>query len=341
MGGQIRLCDLFPEYLSDIQSDGYIALTYEGKTKRVSPALVTSDVRQAIRGAGLIMVATPAFTHKMIAKACADWLEDGQIIVLNPGRTGGALEFLTTVRDCGCTKNIVIAETQTLIYSCRKTAGNAVSIYGVKNAVDISAFPANQIDKVLTALRPYYEQFQPVKNGLCTSLANIGSMFHPTPILLNIGRIENDARGFRYYWDGITPTVADLIETLDAERLAVAESYGVSVLSAKEWLLHSYQTHGETLYERIQNNASYGEILAPKTIQARYMTEDVPTGLVPIAALGDVTGVDTPAIDAVITIACAIYHADFRAEGRSLKNLGIEGMTKDEILHYFETGVKP
>ena len=327
-------------FLKDIQYSGYIELTYSGKTERVHPALVTADVAKALAGAGLIMVATPAFTHKMIAKACAEFLEDGQIIVLNPGRTGGALEFLTTVRDLGCQKDIIVAEAQTLIYSCRKTAGNAVSIYGVKNAVDVSAFPANRIDAVLAALTPYYDQFQPVKNGLATSLANIGSMFHPLPVLLNVGRIENDERGFRYYWDGITPSVAALIEQLDAERLAVAASYGVSILSAKEWLARSYETHGDTLYERIRNNEAYGDISGPKTIQVRYMTEDVPNGLVPIAALGDAAGVETPMIDAVITLASGLYHTDFKTEGRSLQNLGIDGMSKQAILHYFETGVK-
>ena len=126
----------------------------------------------------------------------------------------------------------------------------------------------------------------------------------------------------------------------DAERLAVGAAYGVELLSAAEWLVHSYPTHGDTLYERIHNNDAYGDIMAPKTIQARYMTEDVPNGLVPIAALGHAAGVDTPNIDAVITLACSIYDKDFRAEGRSLKNLGLEGMNKDEILHYFVTGMR-
>ena len=340
MGGEVRLCDLFPQFLEGIEKEGAIELTLEGETKRVKPALVTSDVAKALAGAKLIMVVTPAFTHKMIAEQCAQFLEDGQIVVLNPGRTAGALEFLNAIRTKGCRKDIIVAETQTLIYSCRKTGPAAVHIYGVKESVDISAFPGNRIGEVIEALAPYYPQFTPAQSVLATSLANIGSMFHPTPVLLNMGRIENDERGYRYYWDGITPSVAHLIEKLDAERLAVGAAYGVELLSAAEWLVHSYPTHGDTLYERIHNNDAYGDIMAPKTIQARYITEDVPNGLVPIAALGHAAGVDTPNIDAVITLACSIYDKDFRAEGRSLKNLGLEGMNKDEILHYFVTGMR-
>lgn len=337
-GAQTRLCDLFPQYVEGIEAAGGIDLTDNGKTEFVSPALVTDDVPAAVRGAKLIMVVTPAFTHKMIAEKICDALEDGQIVVLNPGRTAGALEFYNTLQARGCRKDVIVAETQTLIYSTRKTGDHAVHIYGTKQAVDISAFPGNRIGEVLEILNPYYPQFKAATSVLKTSLTNIGAMFHPAPILLNIGRIEADARGFRYYWDGISPSVAELIERIDAERVAVAAAYGVEVLTAKQWLVHSYPTHGDTLYEMIQNNKAYGEIKAPTTIRARYMTEDVPNGLVPIAALGEAAGVSVPNINAVITLACSIYGRDFRAEGRSLKNLGLIGMNKEEICHFFETG---
>ena len=337
-GAEVRLCDLFSQYIEGILVAGGIELTDNGKTEFVSPALVTDDVLTAVRGAKLIMVVTPAFTHKMIAEKICNTLEDGQIVVLNPGRTAGALEFFNTLRAKGCAKDVIVAETQTLIYSTRKINDHAVHIYGTKQAVDISALPGKRVNEVLEVLHPYYPQFTPVSTVLKTSLANIGSMFHPTPILLNIGRIETDEHGFHYYWDGISPSIAVLIEKLDAERVSVAAAYDVDVLTAKEWLVHSYPTHGSTLHELIKNNEAYGEIKAPTTIQVRYITEDVPNGLVPIAALGSAAGVATPNIDAVITLACSIYGKDFRTEGRSLENLGLAGMTKDQICHYFETG---
>ena len=145
---------------------------------------------------------------------------------------------------------------------------------------------------------------------------------------------------YRYYVDGITPSVARLIKEIDRERMAVAQAYGVKILSAEEWLVQSYETHGEDLYELIQNNGAYADIQSPATIDARYVTEDVPMSLVPIAALGDAAGVATPNIDAVIQLTCAIYERDFRAEGRNAKKLGIEGMSKEQVAHYFETGMR-
>lgn len=193
---------------------------------------------------------------------------------------------------------------------------------------------------VLDALHFYYPQIQPAKNCLQTSLSNIGALFHPVPILLNIGRIESDIRGYRYYWEGITPSVATLIKAVDEERLAVATAYNTKVLSAEEWLQNSYDTYGDSLYNLIQHNAAYGEIKAPYTIQSRYVTEDVPMSLVPISELGRIAYIPTLNIDAVIYLTSTIYQRDFRKEGRSIKNLGLEGMNKSQVTHYFETGEK-
>ena len=330
IGTKVHLCDLFPEYLKGIQEDGGITMTLDGKTSKHALELVTGDLAQAINGVKLIMVVTPSFTHKMIAEACCDALTDGQIVVLNPGRTGGAVEFMSAIRAKGCKADITIAEAQTLVYS--------VEIYGVKKELTLGTFPANRTQMVLDELNPLYPQFVPAKNCLETSLSNIGALFHPAPVLLNIGRIESDPNGFRYYWDGISPSTAVLVKGIDAERQAVAAAYGVQILSAEEWMLQSYETYGDSLYELIQHNEAYGDIKAPKNIQVRYVTEDVPMSLVPIAELGKIAGVATPNIDAVIQLTSTIYQRDFRAEGRNAKNLGLEGMSMEQVIHLFETG---
>jgi opine dehydrogenase len=56
-------------------------------------SLVTTDISEAMDGADIIMVATTANGHRDVAELCAPYLRDGQIVVLNPGRTCGALEF--------------------------------------------------------------------------------------------------------------------------------------------------------------------------------------------------------------------------------------------------------
>jgi opine dehydrogenase len=138
----------------------------------------------------------------------------------------------------------------------------------------------------------------------------------------------------------MTPAVTGFLEVIDQERLAVARAFGVELNSAKEWLQRSYDgVSGETLYERIQSNRAYEGIKAPKTLQVRHLLEDIPTGLVPLASLGALAGVPTPACRAVIDIGCGLLDRDFWAEGRNAQNLGLSGMSVEEIREFVRTGV--
>ena len=64
----------------------------------------------------------------------------------------------------------------------------------------------------------------------------------------------------------------------------------------------------------------------------RYVTEDVPTGLVPISELGKKFGVETPAINTIINLADILFDADFRAKGRNLDQLGLRDLSTEEIV---------
>jgi opine dehydrogenase len=334
-GVSVNLCDLFPEYTNDIIKEGGIKLEGVDMTGFAKMNLITNNIKDAIKGVTLIMIVTPAFAHQMIARECSKYLEDGQIVVLNPGRTAGALCFSNEIRKNKCTNNIIVAETQTLIYSCRKRNGSTVEIKGVKNKVDIAS---SKVNEVVNVLKPYYPQFEPRQSVIYTSLLNIGSMFHPAPMLMNIGRIESDINGFEHYKDGMSKSVVKFIEKLDEERMNVAKGFSIEIRSIKDWLKDSYKVSGDSVYELIQSNSAYNGVNAAKTLDIRYVTEDVPTGLVPISELGKIVGVTTPNIDAIITILSTVYERDFRKEGRNLENLGINNMDKEELILYFETG---
>jgi len=54
--------------------------------------------------------------------------------------------------------------------------------------------------------------------------------------------------------------------------------------------------------------------------------------LVPLASLARVCNVETPTIDMIIDLANIVYQKDFRAEGRTIETLGLEGLSSREIL---------
>jgi len=80
---------------------------------------VTSDMSEALREAEMIMVVVPSSAHGDIAKTAAPHLRDGQIVVLHPGRTCGAIEFDNVLRDNHCAVDVTIAEAETFIYASR------------------------------------------------------------------------------------------------------------------------------------------------------------------------------------------------------------------------------
>ena len=59
--------------------------------------------------------------------------------------------------------------------------------------------------------------------------------------------------------------------------------------------------------------------------------EDVPTGLVPMASLGDYLGINTPTIDSIIHLSSIICCVDFKNKGRTVKNLNLEGYIKERL----------
>ena len=121
----------------------------------------------------------------------------------------------------------------------------------------------------------------------------MGAIFHPALTLLNAGRIESTRGDFQFYIDGVTPSVARVLEVLDRERVTVASSLGIRAHTAMEWLKMAYDATGSDLHETIHNQPGYYGIKAPATLNHRYITEDIPMSLVPIAALGQRYGVST------------------------------------------------
>ncbi|MBI4976899.1 MAG: NAD/NADP octopine/nopaline dehydrogenase family protein [Spirochaetes bacterium] len=291
----------------------------------------TSDIVRAVENADVIMVVTPSTAHRSLADAMAPHLTAGQIVVLNPGRTGGALEFRERLNVARVTTPLFITETQTFIYASRATSAYEAHIHRIKNSVPIATLPAYWIPQVLAVLTRAYPQFVAGSNVLATSLENIGAVFHPALTIMNAGWIEKTHGDFDYYLDGITPSIAKVLAEIDRERVAVATALGIRSVSAREWLYLSYDSPGKDLYEAIHNTESYRGIRAPQNIVHRYIFEDIPMSLVPLSSIGNMLGVSTPMIDTVIRLGSLMHGVDYAAEGRNVERLGIAGMSIREI----------
>jgi opine dehydrogenase len=329
MGFEVRLFNRSEDRLWGVHSMGGIEL--EGEVEgfaRIS--LATTSAEEAIRGADVLMVVVPATGHRFMAEAVAPYVVEGQIVVLHPGRTFGALEFKQVLTEKGISVDVIIAEAQTFIYASRAVGPGHAHIFRIKNSIPVASLRAHLIPKVLEKLRAAYPQFVPGDNVFRTSFDNIGAVFHPAICVLNSGWIENDS-DFQFYVDGVEPSVANILEQLDAERVKVAEALGIRALTAREWLYLAYGAAGRDLFHAMRANPGYRGIKAPQTLQMRYLDEDVPTSLVPMASVGRKFGVKTPTIDAVIHLSSALNQRDYAAEGRTIERLGIAHLSLREL----------
>lgn len=290
--------------------------------------VISCHMDEVLEDAALVMVTTPAQYHEIVARAMAPFLKDGQIVVLNPGRTLGTYVFDKALREGGCKTDAIVAETNSLIFTCRSTKTGCAEIYAIKRGVQVAAHLPECTAVVTESLRPVFSDIASAPSVLHTGLANIGMVFHPVPILMNITRVEAK-ENFLYYREGITPLVADVLERLDHERVAVAAALGVNVPCAKEWLKRSYGSCGDSLYACLQNTGPYKAVKAPMEIDTRYVQEEIPAGCVPVSCLGKRIGVGTPVIDSTIHWAGTVFGRNYFEEGRGDAKINFDEVLRD------------
>lgn len=337
-GEEVRLYNRTPDRLDGIRRSGGIHL--EGAlTGFGAPAMVTSNLAEALPGATVVMVVVPASAHRELARKMAPWLEAGQAVILNPGRTLGSAEFSHELRWAGGPPDVLVAETDTFVFASRWIESGRSRVSRVKKRVRLAALPATRVGEVLRKVRKAFPQLVPATNIIETGICNLGSVFHPAPTLLNAGWIESQ-HPFDHYHQGITPSVARALEALDAERLAIAQAYRVKALSAKRWLSSVYGSKGRTLHGAIQSTSAYVGLKAPPSLEHRYLFEDVPASLVPLTELARVAGHRARVMESLVTLASAITGVDWVERGRTLESVGLADMGVVEILEYVNSGLK-
>jgi opine dehydrogenase len=312
--------------------------------------LATTDIQQAIKDAGVIFVITPAFGHKAMAEVCAPFVQDGQIIVLMPG-SGGSLEFVNIFKQRKVKREITFAESCTLPYGARLKGPGHVSVLINAMILPTGVFPSKKTEEVIPKLKQFYSMVIPAKDVLEAAINNPNPIVHPVATLLSATRIEHSKGEFYLYAEGMTPAVARTYESLNQERLSICKALGYKLhhwdnLEFKNFNLG--ETEEECRY-RILNtsmDAAFGKdgiyagikMKGPEHLKDRYVTEDVPYGMVLLSTLGDLLGVPTPTHDAVIQLASVINRTDYWKTGRGMKQLGLSQFDKKGLKKFLLEG---
>ncbi len=302
---------------------------------------ITNNVEEATSNANLILIVVPAFAHENLAQTCAPHLEDGQVIVYL-GKGGGTLVFAQAMKKANVRDNIVLGETNTLPYAS-KSIGPAKIRLGIlkKGGFLAAALPARDTAELVTTLKEMYPIVEPAKNVLETLLTDFNAIDHVAALIPNIGHVGNSSGEYRLFKEGVTPAVGRIIQAVDRERLAIMKVLGLKQTTYEEWLFKQgfIERVENTVYDAIQKSTLKGVIpCGPSITQHRYITEDVPYGLVTMASLGEMLGVSTPVIRSLIALASAMNQKDYMKEGRTLEKLGISGLSLNELNEYVMEG---
>lgn len=276
----------------------------------------------------LIVVVVTADAHPSVLRCLMPHLSTSQTVLLCPGRTGGAF---VAVKECGVRgyPKPSILESQTLPFACRRRGDRWVEIIATKSRVGVAGIPPRDEGPGLRRVLALHPSFSPAPSVLETSLHNIGAVLHPAGLLAQTHRF---GRPYHFYRD-LSGSAIDLIEEIDGERSDVCDALSVTRVTTADWIKASYpNTVGERLKDLMDACVAYRDIRGPQSLEHRYITEDVPTGLVPISALANAAGVRAPLIDMTIDRASKAIGRDLRIAGRSLGQMGLKTATVAAVL---------
>lgn len=337
-GHEVRLFELpaFAGLIRPLRAIGGVRYgPFDGALALVELARVTTDAAEAVADADWVLPVVPAFGHEPLARAIAPHLHAGQVICCL-GEGSGSLVFAQQLRGPG-RPPVILGETNSLPYLARATGPDEVRVRPKTGGILAAACPAMDTAQILAVLQPIFPYVRAGESVLETILINFNAIDHVPPMVLNAGSIQGRVEGqFRLWGEGGSPGVIAAIAAVDREILAIRAALGFADRTPYKDFLHAQgfidRTYDDT-YTAIHASPldQVGFPGGPDALNHRFLTEDVPFALVLIASIGDVVGVDTPVIDALITLAGVLTAADYRASGRTLARLGIQAQTLEEL----------
>lgn len=342
-GFQVRLFSRSESTTVKLGKLGEVELIEGGVSKKAAPFFISPHLAPVVQGVDLIVVVTPAVGHEYLAKGIAPYLTDGQVVMLNPGHTGGALHFTYLLHQLGCQAKVRLCESVTLTYICRMPQFGRVEIYRRTANLRCAALPAQYSGDLVREIQQVFPNLVPAVNVLETGLSNINAIMHPAGMLANMGWVEHSSGEFLYYREGITPSVGAWIDAVDAERLEIVKSLGLPPrrfvdIFYEAGLTTAAARDSGAAYQAIHESEANFTIKSPPSLDHRYIREDVGYGLVPMAEIGRWLGVKTPVMEALITLASTALGVDFRRDGLTLKQMGLANVAPGSLQKILEEG---
>ena len=293
---------------------------------------VTLDASEAADYSKTVIVAMPAYGHSRFFNVFGDLLQDDSRVYIFPGNLATLMAPMQTIRDM-LRRGVKITEFNTLPYGSRIMEDGTVNVSILATLLSYAAFPAINNPVVSEEISKIYPVSRPNQDILQVSLNNPNPLIHPPGVLFNIGRIEHTNGHFYMYNEGMTDSIRRVIEAVDKERNKIGQAFGYKLIGLEEF-------DGMVVGGSRKSFIDCGKdslMLGPTSRDNRYITEDVPFGLVYWSRIARRVGIEIPNVDAIITLASTICGFPFVDEGKSIEEFPGDIL---QIKHFLKYGTK-
>jgi opine dehydrogenase len=290
---------------------------------------VASSAKDIVEQADVLMISLPAYGHKSVMDAVAPHIRSDQTVLISSHASFGALYLSRLLARRGII--VPIVAWGTTVTTGRRPSPVEASVNTVRSKVDICTVPASRGAEGLAVCRRLFgDRFVEREGLLAIALSNLNPQNHLGIALCNMTRMEHGESWGQAL--NVTPNVGRLLEALDRERLAIAEALGLSVRTIFEHFHLSFHVPVDNVSNMNQQMHREGRGgLGPATANSRYVTEDVPYGLLATVKLGALTGRPAKLHRAGIEIFSALYGRDFFSENQLLGALDLDSISLDEL----------
>ncbi len=310
-----------------LQNDGKMTLNEFGDIKTTNIHKISRDV-SLISEAEIVIIYIQTNFHEQLIERIAPYLKDDQILLINPGYLSTAY-VLKHIPD----KKLIVAEAESSFIDGRimEPGYFRVGFRNVRNPIGI--YPSARKAEAIEKLDKLGERFVYLDSVVEAALHNPNVIVHTVGSVMSIPRIEKSKGEFCMYHEAYTrdnPATWRILEALDSEKMDVLEKLGFARIPYVEAC--KYRNSLDESIDAKEVFLAYAEMdtraKGPTKVDSRYISEDVPQGLVMLEALGKALDVKTPIASGLIDIAGAALGRDLRAEGRTPEGLGVENIRK-------------
>lgn len=331
-----------------LQSDGELSVernksgSDQGHGEWTLKPRIATSAREIVEENDVILIALPANGHKRVFDEVAPHVRNGQSIIISSHSSFGAIYLSKLLSEhLGDNFSVPITAWGTTLCTARRPSDVSVRVNTIRSSVDLCTIPDSESDhglRLCQRLFPQVETFRPRKGLLAISLSNLNPQNHLGIAIGNISRME---KGEAWYQsENITPTIGRLLESLDQERLAIADALSLETKTIFEHFSLSFRVPASnSIAEMNQEIHKKGnDVYGPNTADSRYITEDIPFGLVPTIFLGEM--VDRPATlhRSGVQLVSAMYGRDFVSDNDLLPALQLDQYSLEEIQQAALTG---